>query len=55
VAFALGLEELVQENGYVAVHCHPRERRILSLAPCCGNAFPLRSRHIGCYRTSTFR
>jgi hypothetical protein len=25
VAFALGLEELVQEDGYVAVHCHPRK------------------------------
>ena len=32
-AFTLGLKQLVQEDGYVAGHGHPRERRILSPAP----------------------
>jgi hypothetical protein len=41
-AFALGLKQLVQENGYVACHGRPREMRILSLAPYLCNAFPLR-------------
>jgi len=39
VAFALGLKQLVQEDGYVAAHSHPRESRILSLAPWWCNAF----------------